>query len=163
MCTKCGANCGGKCEIPVGPQGPQGPQGEAGPIGPQGLTGPQGPKGDDGLDGDQIPLVWNDFVLENDWQEVSNQTPQYAIQNELLYMRGRLSVGPTTASGVFSTLNPPSGLASGVQSSIASTDSPLTLSRLDWANLTKELNIVDWNSSGTDIWSLDSVPPLSIR
>lgn len=151
--------CGSGCVIPVGPQGPQGPQGEQGPIGPTGQTGPQGPPGQNAV---IEPLSWNNFTLKNDWQASFGQTPQYAVQNGLLYTRGRISVGPTTASGAFANLNL-GPISAGIISSISDTDSPVTTSALSWSNFSLDLNITDWAASGNGNFSLDSVPPISIR
>jgi len=156
-------NCG--CGIPVGPIGPKGPVGEQGPQGPQGPQGIPGENGQDGKDGDSIPLDWQNLTLINDWNAVNLQTPQFAIRNGLLYLRGKIEQGPTTADGIFANLNPSDfggpSLSAGLSTSIASESSPSDVSVLNWANLSKALDIVDWTSSQT--WLLDSIPVLSIR
>lgn len=156
--------CGKGCSVPVGPIGPQGPQGEPGANGATGANGAQGEQGDtgaQGIPGDSIPFVWTDFTLINDWQGAFAQTPQYSIVNGFLHMRGVLSLGPTTASGEFAQLDP-GGLSSGVQAAIHDTGVPVASSGFNWTNFTKELVVSNW-SIGNGRWSLDSVPPLSIR
>jgi Collagen triple helix repeat (20 copies) len=163
-------DCGNNCKVPVGPIGPQGPQGEQGEQGVAGANGAQGPQGDtgaQGIPGDSTPLEWNNFALQNDWQPVATQTPQFAIRNGMMYLRGRIAQGASTASGVFATLDPsgyPGGapLSAGVITAItAITNNPAVVSNLYWANLAKTLNIPDYASGF--FWSLDSVPPISIR
>ena len=154
-------DCGNNCTIPVGPQGPQGPQGEQGVTGATGAAGPQGPQGEQGADGDTIPFVWINIPLQNGWEAGFNQTPQYSIVNGFLHLRGQLRREPGTSSPQFTQINP-AGLSNGLVSSISDTGIPNVQSALSWSNVGGELNVSDY-LIGNGRWSLDSVPPLSIR
>lgn len=154
-------DCGKDCKVPVGPIGPQGPQGDQGEVGPQGPSGATGPQGEQGADGDLIPLVWTDLPLKNDWQEAGLQTPQYSFKNGILYLRGQLRPGATTASGAFTDLTL-TGHTVNISSSIMQNTLPTVSSPFTANGFSNELIITDY-SAGAGNWSLDSVPPIHIR
>lgn len=159
-------DCGKNCEIPVGPIGPQGEKGDPGaigPQGPQGIPGQDGADGADGLDGDQIPLVWNDIPLINDWEAPqANQPPQYAIQNGFIYFRGRVAQGAATASGQFGQLPiiPQQGFTAVLIFSTAAL--PPDTSVIFWNSASGILDALDWASISGDLL-LDTINPWSMR
>jgi hypothetical protein len=69
----------------------------------------------------------------------------------------------TSVFGVFAVLDP-GGLGTGVATAIADTQVQPYISRMNWTNLSKELNIIGYDSDlSNGVFTLDSVPPMSIR
>lgn len=147
--SKCG-NCG--CDIPVGPIGPIGPQGEQGE---QGEIGPQGPKGDDAV----FPeVVWNDLSLINGWAG----SGQYAVRDGFIHFRGQINSFNATST-VFASISV-TGMTDLVFTAMAKIIVGLTEHTALAFNDAGSGNLdAYWATQDRADWSLDSIPPISIR
>lgn len=154
-------DCGKNCNIPVGPIGPKGDQGDQGVQGSQGVQGLQGIQGEQGLDGDLIPFVWTNIALINGWVVPFGQVAQYSVVNGFIHFRGQISAG-AASDPAFTVLNPAGHVAPSISAMISDTGNPLAISAITWTNVGNFFRVPNYNT-GNFNWSLDSVPPISIR
>jgi len=143
--------CDCDCKIPVGPMGPQGPQGEQGP---QGDTGPQGPAGD------PPTFNWINLPLENGYT-AGPITPQYAIVNGFVYMRG-IVIRTTSSLAPFTYQN--FGMTQSVLTTCGDKISDIfTTIEIEQLTFLAGAGGVSPLQSRTHYLLLDSMAPLSIQ